>query len=143
MVMSSNDKKSLVTEEKKIPLFVFGKKIKDLFFCTAKRKKNIKPVVPADRQEIEPYRPDSSIKFPWDNELLIFDDFNHAMDVYESGDYTLYLIKSSSEGGPYWDVSPRVEVTKLNQRQTIEALVAGGIDKDRAAKEVIGWSAAR
>ncbi|KAB1179972.1 hypothetical protein [Photobacterium damselae] len=98
-----------------------------------------KPTV-IDRSEIEPYRPDGSIKFPWDARLHIYDDFDQAMDLYESGDYTLLFIGSSSEGGPYWDVSPRTEITKLNQRETIEALVAGGIDKDAAAKEVISWS---
>ncbi|MCD9485896.1 hypothetical protein GLP10_01940 [Photobacterium iliopiscarium] len=115
-------------------------KVKRRFLGMFNQKKEVElEIKPIERKEIKSYRPDTSIKFTWDDELLIFDDFNHAMDVYESGDYTLFYIKSSSEGGPFWDVSPRLEITKRNQRQTIEALVAGGIDKDQAAKEVISW----
>lgn len=138
----NNNAENIATKKKKeIPLVIIARKVKCLFFGVFNRKKEVKSVAKEiNRQEIEPYRPDPSVKFPWDDELLIFDNFNHAMDVYESGEYTLFYIRPSSEGGPFWDVSPRIEITKRNQRHTIEALVAGGIDKDQAAKEVIGWS---
>ncbi|MCF2242593.1 hypothetical protein [Photobacterium iliopiscarium] len=138
--MNSSNAESKKTSIKKISLVIMAHKVKRRFLGMFNQKKEVElEIKPIERKEIKSYRPDTSIKFTWDDELLIFDDFNHAMDVYESGDYTLFYIKSSSEGGPFWDVSPRLEITKRNQRQTIEALVAGGIDKDQAAKEVISW----
>ena len=135
-LLMSNSKNTVKEKGKEIPLIILVRKSKSLLLKLIKREKKVKQI---DRKEIEPYTPDSSIKFLWDNELMIFDDFNHAMDIYESGSYTLFYINSSSEGGPFWEVIPREAITKLNQRHTIEALVAGGIDKDQAAKEVIGW----